>query len=170
MDKRIIEHILKWDYESDLDFITLLDFIDKNNIPVVDSRLINILGMATFYQIHLDIDYLEYQPYKLRYFIILHEIAHYKRLHKKGLDFHLTNLSNSNIDELYNHILLEETIADKYGMFVYRKLTDDIYPYEMTQCINENKLKLMDTAKSFIGVLDNNEDSYKAMIQKYIII
>ena len=171
MDKRVAEHILKWHYESDLNFIKLLDFINNGNIPVVDSKLISAVGMATYYEIHLDLDNLDFQPPLLRYFIILHEIGHYKRLQKKGLEFHLHELSTSNVNILYNHILNEETIADNYGMFTFKRLTGNEYPYEMTQRLKEyeNKVKFMDTAYSLIGKLENNEDSYKAMIEQHII-
>ena len=59
MDKKVAEHILKWHYESDLNFIKLLDFINNGNIPVVDSKLISAVGMATYYEIHLDLDNLD---------------------------------------------------------------------------------------------------------------
>jgi hypothetical protein len=171
MDKRVADHILKWHYESDLNFIKLLEFINGSNIPVVDSKLINAIGMATYYKIHLDLDDLDFQPPLLRYFIILHEIGHYKRLQKKGLEFHLHKLSSSNVNILYKHILNEEIIADNYGMFAFRRLTGTEYPYEMTQRLKEyeNKVKFMDTAHSFIGRLQNNEDSYKSMINQYIV-
>jgi hypothetical protein len=171
MDRRIADHILKWHYESDLNFIKLLSFIDDNNIPVVDSKLISAVGMATYYKIHLDLDSLDFQPPSLRYFIILHEIGHYKRLQKKGLEYHLHKLSSTNVNILYNHILNEEIIADKYGMFTFKRLTGVEYPYEMTQQLKdyENKVKFIDTAYSLIGKLNGTEDSYKIMIQQYII-
>jgi hypothetical protein len=171
MDKRVAQHILKWHYESELNFIRLLSFINDNDIPIVDSKLINAIGMATYYKIHLDLDNLNFQLPLLRYFIILHEIGHYKRLHKKGLEFHLHKLSSSNVNMLYKHLLNEELIADNYAMFTFRRLTGAEYPYEMTQQLKEyeNKVKYMDTANSFIGKLENNEDSYKSMINQYII-
>lgn len=172
IDKRVTEHIIKWHYNSDLNFIKLLNFINDNKIPVVDSKLINAVGMATYYNIHLDIDNMDFKSPLLRYFIILHEIGHYKRLHKKGLDFHLHNLSSNNVLTLYTHILNEEMIADNYASFVFKVLNGFEYPYEMTQKLNnyENKVKFMDTAYSLLGKLENNEESYKNMISKYIIV
>ena len=171
MDKDIAESLLKWHYNTDLNFIRLMNFINDSNIPVVNTKLINAVGMATYYTIHLDINILELQPPMLRYFIILHEIGHYKRLQKKGLEFHLHKLSASNVETLYTHILNEETIADNYGMFVFKRLTGLEYPYEMTQRIKdyENKIKFMDTAYSLFGKLENSEDKYKSMIEQYII-
>ncbi len=171
MDRRVADHMVKWHYESDLNFIKLLNFINENNIPVVDSKIISAVGMATYYKIHLDLDGLDFQPPTLRYFIILHEIGHYKRLHKKGLEFHLHNLSTSNVNMLYSHILNEEIIADNYGMYTFKRLTGVEYPYENTQRLKEyeNKVKFMDTAYSLLGRLQNNEDSYKSMIEQYII-
>lgn len=171
MDKIVAEYILKWHYETDLNFIKLLGFINDNNIPIVDSTLVNALGMATYYKIHLDLKNIDNQPSLLRYFIILHEIGHYKRLQKKGLDYHLHKLSSDNVETIYTHILNEETIADNYGMLTFKLLTGNQYPYEMTQQIKEyeNKIKFIDTAYSLIGKLNNSEDNYKAMIQQYII-
>lgn len=171
MDKIIAEYLVKWNYECDLDFIKLLSFINDNDIPVVNSNLIGAIGMATYYRIHLDLVKLETQPHMLRYFIILHEIGHYKRLLKKGLSYHLHKLSDSNVNTLYSHILNEEIIADNYGMFTFKRLTGVDYPYEMTQRIKdfENKMKFMDTAYSLLGRLQNNEVSYKNMISQYII-
>ena len=172
MDKRIAEHILKWHYECDLDFIKLLSFINENKIPIADSKLINALGMATYYKIHLDIDHIEFQPHKLRYFIILHEIAHYKRLQKKGLDYHLSKLSSDNLKDVYEHIILEELIADRYAMKTFHTLIKEYYPYEETQRINDygNKIKFMSSANALMGVLENNEDSYKKMINNHIML
>jgi hypothetical protein len=170
MDKIVAEHILKWHHESDLDFIKLLNFITENDLPIINSRLIKGLGIATYYSIHLDINRIETIPYRLRYFIILHEIAHYKRLYKKGLDYHLSRLSSKNVQDVYEHILLEELIADKYGMVMYYVLTKSYYPYEETQRINENKFKFMDSVNDLISGLENNEDSYKTMINNHIIL
>lgn len=171
IDKVIAEHLLKWHYESNLDFIKLLNFINDNSIPIVNSRLTSALGMATYYKIHLDIINIESKPIMLRYFIILHEIAHYKRLIKKGLDYHLHFLSSNNVNNLYNHLLNEEIIADNYASYVFNKLNDIKYPYEMTQQLKEyeNKIKFINTAYSLMGKLNNTEESYKNMISTYII-
>lgn len=171
MDRIIAENILNWHYDTDLNFIKLLDFINDSNIPIIDSKIVGALGMATYYKIYLDLENITNQPPMLRYFIILHEIGHFKRLQKKGLEYHLHKLSSSNVETIYTHILNEETIADNYGMFAFKRLTGNKYPYEMTQQIKEyeNKLRYIDTAHSLIGRLNGTEDSYKIMIQQYII-
>ena len=171
MDRMIAENILNWHYDTDLNFIKLLDFINDSNIPIVNSKIVSALGMATYYKIYLDLDNIANHPPILRYFIILHEIGHYKRLQKKGLEYHLHKLSSTNVNILYNHILNEEIIADNYGMFAFKRLTGVEYPYEMTQQLKdyENKVKFIDTAYSLIGKLNGTEDSYKIMIQQYII-
>ena len=171
VDEEIISFLTSLDSESDLDFLKLINFIRESDIPVFSNELVSAFGIATFYGIHLDIRILKTISHDTIFFIILHEIGHYKRIIKKGKQYHLHCLSDNNIDNLYNHILIEEIIADKYGSLVFRLLNNITYPYEKTQRLRSvpNQFKFYPIAKQMHNQIQNDENKYIELINNFII-
>jgi hypothetical protein len=171
IDEEIIIFLIDLNSKSDLNFIKLINFIKESNIPFFSNELVSAFGIATFYGIHLDIRLLKTISYDMVYFIILHEIGHYKRIIKKGKQYHLHCLSDNNIDNLYNHILIEEIIADKYGSLVFRLLNNINFQYEKTQQLNsiQNQFKFYPLAQSMCNIIQNDEEKYIKLVNDFIV-
>jgi len=171
MDYNTSSEILSWHYESDLNFIGLLNLINEDKIDIKVRNLIKSGGIATFYEIYLDMSKLRFLDHDIRFFIICHEIAHYRKIKKDGVDFHMNKLSVNDLIELYEHILNEEIFADRYGNILYKHLNGRSFPYEKTQKLNdyENRLKYIQTASYLLNRINNNEENYKNLINNYIV-
>lgn len=61
-------------------------------------------------------------PNKLIYFVLLHELYHYKYINKIGGDKLLERLSNDDYDSLCDYIYKEENMANKYAYIMYYHL------------------------------------------------
>ena len=153
----------------------LISFMEKSGIEYHMADLRGPLAMATFYGIFIDLKRIMEQAWlgdtKLIYFIILHEIAHIKRMKKLGKDKVLSKLSLENFDEFFNHILEEELIADRYGCYVFNKLNNEEYPYWMTQQLNLEfkQEQYKQTTRGFFGRIQNSEEKYKQFVEQFII-
>ena len=147
----------------------LISFIEDLDVNFYKADLIGPLAMATFDCVYLDLTKVV-NP-KLMFFIILHEIAHVKRMKKLGREEILRNLSLENFDKFFEHVLQEEIIADRYACYVYQKLNKDIYPRVMTQQLDleDNKFNYRQKARGFFGVIQNSEERYKKFVEKFII-
>ncbi len=150
----------------------LICFMENSGVRYYMADLTGPLALATFYGVYIDINKIKTKAVggMLIYFVILHETAHMKRIKKLGKKEILRNLSLKDFDEFFNHILGEELIADRYGCFMYYNLTKQIYPKSMTQ--NLHIKEVVDTYKStaryLYGQIENNEDDYKKLVNKFI--
>ena len=124
--------------KSELDFNNLIQFIHSESLPVYNAKLANCFGLTIFDGIYIDVEkVLIYANDRLLYFVILHEIAHYKRIKKLGKQTVIDLLSLEDINEFTNHIIGEELIADRYASMLFHVLTQRYYPkYETQQLDN----------------------------------
>ncbi len=152
-----------------LNFNGLLAVMEASNIDFKDVRLKGPMGMASLDCIYLDTALM--MPYdKIFFFVIVHEMAHYKRILKLGRQHILSMMSCKDFDEFCGHIINEEIIADRYGRYCYYKLNGELFPEVATQQL-ENPYKqeqYRQIAVQLFGVIDNNEESYKKLVGKFI--
>lgn len=157
--------------KSDLDFTKLLTLINDNDINIFGDELVNAFALTTFYEIYLNLRLMKSLSCDMVYFIILHEICHYKRIQKLGKPYHLNKLSENDIHVLHCHIVDEEIISDKYASFVFRLLNNKTFPYEKTQKLNDviNHFKFYSVAESIHGKIQNSEENYMQLINNFIV-
>lgn len=171
MNNNISSEILNWQSESNLNWNALVDYIYNKGIVIIDSKLKSGFGMATYYGIHLNMDYFKFVNGEIRYFLICHEIGHYVSLIEQGLDYHLNMLSSSNLNDVYNHIVNEEKRADDFALNLYNILNnisfEDIHNNINDEYLNKNGY--METAKYIFGRINNSEQNYKNIINEFII-
>lgn len=151
-------------------FQKLLQFMKETNIPFKDRKLNGALGLTVIDCVYLNLEQLNRVPNSLYCFVILHEIAHYKRIAKLGKDDLIKNLSSDNFDVFCNYIINEEIIADRYGCYTYKCITDKIYPQHETQQLNRDykkeQYKLM--IKNWFGVVQNKEENYIKLMESVL--
>lgn len=173
------EKLIKMTEDSGLDFISVLDYAGKRSIEVKDAGLfVSIFGLATHECIFVDIDKMLYAirtkliTYDKALFIIYHEIAHYIRIHKVGVEEHIKMTTNENLTEYMDYVIGEEIFADRWGSFMYYLNTGKKYPKHETQCLDNEinrryyEARIAPEHKFFVG---KTIDDYKEVLKKYII-
>ena len=102
-----------------LNYKGLIKLLEKTDIEFMDSSLRDARGMATIDGIHLDMDILSHDDDRLCYFIILHEYCHGLRIKKMGKDAMISALSYEEFDDMAEHIIYEELLADRYAQLKF---------------------------------------------------
>lgn len=170
MDEKIIESLEK--KIKDLNKSkSLLTFMKEVGVSFKDASIINAYGIATFDSIFLDIEKLTNDvPERLFYFIILHEIAHYKRIKKMGREAVIKNLSSDDMDILHKHLLYEEIFADRYASLLYYRLTGELYPKTLTQQLDNpfRQEEYRIVSKTIFGRIQNDENKYNELLNSFI--
>lgn len=173
------DKLIKMTEESGLNFTSVLDYANKRGLEVKDANLITtIFGLASHECIFVDIDKMLHAirtkqiTHDKALFIFYHEIAHYIRIHKIGVDEHVRLITNEDIVGYMDYVIREEIFADRWGSFMYYLNTRKQYPKHETQCLdNEINRRYYETRiapehKFFVG---KTIDDYKEILKKYVI-
>lgn len=154
-----------------LDFKALIKFMIESDIQFKNENLISSVGIATLDNILIDINKITRYSDSLIYFIILHEIGHYKRITKLGREQIISNLSIMDFDNFTNSIVTEEMIADRYASFVFLKLNGLPFPRIQTQSLEleVNKMKYRLKTARYFGVIKNSEENYYKLINQFVL-
>ncbi len=154
------------------DISDLVCFMENAGVKYYLADLNGPLALASYYGVYLDLKSIKQRGASdlLVYFIILHETAHMKRIKKMGKKQLLKNLSSTDFNVFFEHVLGEELIADRYGCFMFYNLTKKEYPKYMTQqlYIKENADRYKHIARHLFGQVENDEKKYKELIDKFI--
>jgi len=141
----------------------------KINIKVLDNKIRrDFIGLSTLYGLYFDLVRLDEQPDNLKCFIILHELAHIKRIEKLGKDKVINDLSETDFDLFCDKVINEEMIADRYASLLYFKLTKKKYPEYMTQGLHIKFKRDMykHLLKYTFGLNDGTEETYKKKLKE----
>lgn len=148
---------------SQIDLGDILNLLEKENISVKTHNKGGFVGLSTFWGIYFNLNNLSRFPNAMKYFIILHEIGHMKRIRKRGQDDVLSSFSESDFDKFAESVINEEIIADRYALFVYRKLSGCFLSKDYTQKLDlpEYQKRYKSFLKPYHTNLDNSLESYK---------
>ena len=156
-----------------LNFKALLDFMESTGINYQNRKMRGPLGLATYHTVYINLDAINIYPDNLLYFIILHEIGHYKRIERMGgKDGVIKMLSIEDLDAFCEHIIGEEIFADRYACFLYQILTKAKFPREATQNLHIKYVQERYKERSAIllfGKVKNNEEIYHQLIDSFLI-
>tara|TARA_R110000851_G_scaffold115810_5_gene241810 strand:- start:379 stop:918 length:540 start_codon:yes stop_codon:yes gene_type:complete len=172
------DFIFKLNNSSVLHFESILEIVNDSNIKITNACLSDdIVGLTTLDCIYIDIyDILsrlsvgEINLHKV-FFILLHEIAHKKRIDKFGVDYHLNMLTTSDFKSFYEFIIFEELFADRWAALIFYFINQKKFHKSQTQelYITSNKelyiTNLNTTHKLFKSVNFN----YDEMIKHFLI-
>jgi hypothetical protein len=152
-------------------FSTLINIINNDNINIVDASLKNILGFTTRDKIFIDLSFLiNHFNEETITFIILHEIAHLKRIRKYSYEYILNNLINNNFEEFSDFIINEEIFCDRWATMMFYVLYGKLYSGK-TQNLESKK-----NQKRYKNRLISAHDVYKThkegavnmMVKEYV--
>lgn len=164
LDNDLLEKLKNEKFRPVLNFMkeTKIEFklVDCNNV---------FMGMATFKRIYLSEKLLNEND-DIIIFVILHEIAHFRRFEKFGIEKALENLSNTDFEIFFNHLIDEEIFADRYACFIFNKLYCRTFNRQRTQQLHleYNKNRYKNQAKQLFKLIENNMDSYNNAINKFV--
>lgn len=138
LENKIFIQVIKKLHSDRLNFNALIKIIEDNNIGIKFSRIkFNIGGYSKMNEIVINEDY--GTDSKL-FYIILHEIAHFKRFKKTGelasAKAHRELFLTRNIQP----VIIEERLADRYAAFVYNKLNNEIVRYYMQNIYTDTEV------------------------------
>jgi hypothetical protein len=146
----------------------LIDLFQGIDVNIANLRQ-GVGGLCAYDRIFISRSIIHYPSLFL--YVALHELAHYKRIQKMGFDLHLSLLSSENFDTLFEHVVTEEIIADRYASYMFFKLSG-ITCREYSQ--NLDRLDIQEFYKPSIkdrifGKVNNNLDNYNKMVDSIVL-
>lgn len=156
---------------GNLNFNGLLEFMKASQIDFKGVTLKGPIGFATNLGVFLDLGKMQDIHEKLLFFVILHEIAHYKRIVDMGFDNLISLFSLSNFEDFCNGVINEEIIADRYGCLTYYILNKELFPRGATQQLEHkyNKDKYKQVAGYMFGIVQNKKENYNKLWESFIV-
>lgn len=154
---------------SDLNFRTLIEFLSSSEYHFIGTKLNGAKGFATVGKAYFNISEIERDDDQALFFVFLHEYAHLLRIDKMGKDKMIDFLSSKDFDSFAEHVIEEETTADRFGCFYFHKLNGKVYPNYRTQQLTNEKYRIgfKYDIKPFFGKF-GDEQAYDNMV-KFII-
>lgn len=169
IEKSIKETLSKMD--GKYKFNDLLIFMEASGINFINRGLAGPAAIATLDGVIVDVKNIKNYPEKVVYFIFIHEIAHMKRIIKYGKEWLLSQLSITDYPKFLTEICKEEVIADRYACRMFYKLNNVIYAWSETQQLNlpHRQQAYAPLADGYYMKINNNEETYRKLIQSFII-
>jgi len=157
---------------GDLDFKPLYTLMEESGLEFKNQRLRQVLGVATYSGIFLDMEKFRNYTDDSKFFVILHEIAHGKRIKKFGKKWVIGRLSLEDFDEFVAGIIHEEILADRYASYVLFKLTGYSFPRQMTQQLHfpEKQEDYKRLIRPLFGMVKYSEEKYDQLFKQYLIL
>ena len=172
------DFIFRLNNMSLLNFETILGMINESDIKIINACLSDdIVGLTTLDCIYIDIyDILtrvsvgEINLHKV-FFILLHEIAHKKRIDKFGVEYHMNMLTTSDFKSFYEFIISEELFADRWASLVFYLINQKKFHISQTQQlhITPNKELYINNLKETHNLFKATNFNYGDMIKQFLI-
>jgi len=155
---------------GELNFKGLLAFMEATGIEFRERALRWPVGIATFYCVYIDLERLSKFNDKMTFFVILHEIAHYKRIARFGKEHIINMLSLEDFEEFCEHVITEEIVADRYACQLYQRFNQQAFPRLATQQLHleEKQKEYKKTAEQLFGVIQHSEENYIKLLESFL--
>jgi hypothetical protein len=168
IDEKLKKFLLK--EHGEYNFKKLVEYLESRTFDIKLNYLVRATGFTTIDSIYFDLDNLKKHNSKMIFYIILHEIGHYKRIQKYGSDWVIEMLSISNFDDYFKGIVDEEIFADRFSCYMFYKMNKIIYPWNETQQLNltSRQEKYKPLANMLFGKINNNKQKYYDFVNQII--
>ena len=169
LNKSFKDHLLK---DTDQEFVDILA-PQLEGVNIINAKLaMNARGMALPSKIYVDINGILDTPSNGKYdlaFIILHELAHYKRIQKKGKEWYLDYILKYDEDMYVDFTIFEEAFADRWATLMVHKLFNISHPspnrdYSPTGSIANMSRYMFKAIRNSVRTEEELEDSLKQYI------
>lgn len=168
LSKSFNDHLLE---NTDQEFVDkLIPYLE--GINVINASLAHgLLGIAKPDLIYLNLETAIRITGKYGLaFVILHELAHYKRIKKKGKEWYLNYILHSDEESYVRDTILEETIADKWGVDMVKEIYGITIDTLRNPIISSNKFS--DKTRVMYKSIRNSvktEDDWNNMLNGYVL-
>jgi len=169
------EQLLKEVEGSELNFECLTKFIEDENIPVFNAALAQgINGLATKEAIYIDVlRTIRNLGIDKLFFVIAHEIGHYKRNINLTQEEVLDNIVKNDYRAYVNYVMNEEIFADRYGRMVFRLLNGKNFPADRTQQLEKESYrhvysKRLEGTYTYIKDRIKTQDDYQHELKNFV--
>jgi hypothetical protein len=130
-DISVRDYLISLGNADNLNFTGLVDLIDKENIPIKAYKFpppySRAFAATNPISIILNLNEIRYVSLVNQYHIILHEIGHYLRIRKIGVDAIDSLVGAITVyEDFLNHLIEEERFAEKYATMTFYKLNGRI--------------------------------------------
>lgn len=167
LKKGIIEQVEAFEYKfQKYNLEGLLKIVEESEFNFYMAKLKGPMGMANFNGVYLDMDKIKSKSWmgcsEYLFSTILHELAHMKRMKKIGKKKIIEYFSATNFEDLYNHVLYEEMLADRYACIMFYKLNKRILNVSYTQSLHVeyNRERIKYNSRNVFGLIKNDESKY----------
>lgn len=118
----------------------LKEFVESSGAEIEFRSIVDAIGMSLDGVIYLNKRRFSELTDNKVYFILLHEIAHHKRMikFKYNLDEMFANMSEQ---QYINFIINEEIFADRYARQMYYKFNKELFPIKETQRLHLSEVR-----------------------------
>ena len=167
-----MDESIKIKLKKEVDLSPLIALMEASGVDFKNRKLNGPFGMATYLSVYLDVDkLLDCFNTRMIWFIILHEMGHFRRIQKMGKDKPISMFSLEDYDAFCNHIISEEIFADRYACFIYYLNNKQEFPRLATQQLYlvENQQRYKMAIQPLFGVVKNKEENYIQLFESYII-
>jgi len=158
-------------HSTTLNFNALVEFMEESKVEFIGCELRNVLGMATGDKVRINMGVIGSQYADYLFFVILHEYCHTIRINRMGKKQLVESLSTENLDDLVDHVVGEEILADRYGSRMFFRFNNRIFPSDRTQRlhIKINKESYKNIVSGIHGKIQGSEEKYDKLINSFII-
>jgi hypothetical protein len=154
-----------------LNYKGLIKLLEKSDIEFVDVNINEAYAIATFKKVYIDMDVLMREDDRFLFFIILHEYCHALRINKIGKKGMIDALSIDKFDDMADHVIYEELLADRYGRLKFHQLNKEVFPaYRTQRLFNETQREnYKSRIKPLHGIIQHSEEKYNELINRFLI-
>lgn len=157
-------------HTDNLNFNGLYEYIIENNIEIEFTNIrFSAIGFTSYDKVYISKSIPSYIDDNVLFMIICHEIGHFLRFRKKGLKFHLNNLSINDKEIFFEKLIHEEIIADKFSCLLFYHLNRFIYEGQMQDLhLTENVDKYKQQVDFLYQYYSSDENEYIKTINNFI--
>jgi hypothetical protein len=119
--------------DSELNFYSLISFLEHSEYEFIGSDMIEALGIATYKKAYFNLEKMMEYDDQFIFFTILHEYAHILSIEKVGLNSLIDELKEKDIKVFASNFIREEILADRFGQFWFYVMNKKLFPHYRTQ-------------------------------------
>lgn len=160
-------------HDEKYNFKGLYSFIVDNEIPIefVGFKF-TVLGMAAYDKIYISKTIARDFSKEAIFFVIGHEVGHYMSFKKRGYQYHLDILSSTDFDIVFNHVIHEEILADKFSGMLFYALNHRLYDGLLKQHLHlkNQQMKYKPIIRgTLFGLYSNDIGEYEEAVESLIV-
>ena len=153
------------------DFKTLISYMELSGFKFENKGLKGPVGLTTIDGVILDMSKLSTMTDRMLYYVVLHEMAHMKRIDKFGVETVLDFLSIEDFEEFHGYLVREEVLADRFASRMFFCFNSNVFQeYETQQLhLRYNQDKYQRVSRLFHDKVKNKKENYYDLLKLIVI-